>query len=313
MPPSWPARSPLARRGWRHLARVEPEPGWSPSPRRRRRWRSIIGRAGQSRHDLRGRHCLRPPARGQRRNAILVGPGSGVGERTRAATLAALATRRPVVLDADAITVFGSAPADLFSAIQGPALLTPHEGEFRRLFPDLTAIPAKVERARQAAHRSGATVLLKGPDTVIAAPDGRAVINVHASPGLATAGAGDVLAGIAVGLMAQGLSPFAAGRGGSLAPWRLRAALRSPGPYRRGLGRPNSGCAAGRTSGELTVCPARARKPAIRPCGMARRPSLVLGGSRAGVVELVDTRDLGSRAARRGGSSPSARTRRKWK
>lgn len=146
----------------------------------------------------------------ERRNAILVGPGSGVGERTRAATLAALATRRAVVLDADAITVFGAAPGDLFSAIQGPALLTPHEGEFRRLFPDLTAIPAKVERARQAAHRSGATVLLKGPDTVIAAPDGRAVINVHASPGLATAGAGDVLAGIAVGLLAQGLSPFAA-------------------------------------------------------------------------------------------------------
>ena len=145
----------------------------------------------------------------ERRSAILVGPGSGIGERTRAATLAALATRRPVVLDADAITVFGQTPAELFAAIQGPALLTPHEGEFRRLFPDLT-IPAKVERARQAAQRSGATVLLKGPDTVIAAPDGRAVINVHASPGLATAGAGDVLAGIAVGLLAQGLSPFAA-------------------------------------------------------------------------------------------------------
>jgi hydroxyethylthiazole kinase-like uncharacterized protein yjeF len=145
----------------------------------------------------------------ERRNAVLIGPGSGVGERTRAAALAALATRRAVVLDADAITVFSRAPAELFAAIQGPALLTPHEGEFRRLFPDLT-IPAKVERARQAAHLSGATVLLKGPDTVIAAPDGRAVINVHASPGLATAGTGDVLAGIAVGLMAQGLSPFAA-------------------------------------------------------------------------------------------------------
>ena len=75
----------------------------------------------------------------ERRNAILVGPGSGVGERTRAAALAALATRRPVVLDADAITVFGQSPAELFAAIQGPALLTPHEGEFRRLFPDLTA------------------------------------------------------------------------------------------------------------------------------------------------------------------------------
>ncbi|GEP54817.1 NAD(P)H-hydrate dehydratase [Reyranella soli] len=146
----------------------------------------------------------------ERRNAILVGPGSGVGERTRNAALAALATRRPVVLDADAITVFARSPAELFAAVQGQALLTPHEGEFRRLFPDLVAIPAKVERARQAARLSGATVLLKGSDTVIAAPDGRAVINVHASPGLATAGAGDVLAGIAAGLLAQGLSAFAA-------------------------------------------------------------------------------------------------------
>ena len=146
----------------------------------------------------------------ERRNAILAGPGSGVGTRTRGAVLAALATRRPVVLDADAVTVFAKSPAELFAAVQGQVLLTPHEGEFRRLFPDLTEIPAKVERARQAAGRSGATVLLKGPDTVVASPDGRAVINVHASPGLATAGAGDVLAGIAVGLMAQGLSAFAA-------------------------------------------------------------------------------------------------------
>jgi NAD(P)H-hydrate epimerase len=146
----------------------------------------------------------------ERRNAILVGPGSGVNERTHSAALAALATRRSVVLDADAITVFAKSPAELFAAIRGEALLTPHEGEFRRLFPDLAAIPAKVERARQAARLSGATVLLKGPDTVIASPDGRAIVNVHASPGLATAGSGDVLAGIAAGLMAQGLSALAA-------------------------------------------------------------------------------------------------------
>jgi len=147
----------------------------------------------------------------ERRNAVLIGPGSGINERTRAAVLAALAARRALVLDADTISVFAERPADLFNAVQSPALLTPHEGEFRRLFPDLAGVPGKLERTRQAARRSGATVLLKGPDTVIAAPDGRAVINIHAPPTLATAGSGDVLAGIAGGLMAQGLSPLAAG------------------------------------------------------------------------------------------------------
>jgi ADP-dependent NAD(P)H-hydrate dehydratase / NAD(P)H-hydrate epimerase len=146
----------------------------------------------------------------ERRNAVLIGPGAGVNERTRVSVLAALATHRAVVLDADAITTFAQTPARLFDAIKGPTLLTPHEGEFRRLFPDLAKVPAKVERVRQAARVSGATVLLKGPDTVIAAPDGRAVINVHAPSSLATAGSGDVLAGIAGALMAQGLAPLAA-------------------------------------------------------------------------------------------------------
>ncbi len=146
-----------------------------------------------------------------RRNAILVGPGSGLNERTRGGAAAALATGRPVLLDADAITVFTANPASLFEMIRGPVLMTPHEGEFHRLFPDLSAVPGKVERVRRAARQSGATILLKGPDTVVAAPDGRAVINIHAPATLATAGSGDVLAGIAGGLMAQGLSPLAAG------------------------------------------------------------------------------------------------------
>jgi len=146
-----------------------------------------------------------------RRNAILVGPGSGLDERTRASVVAVLATGRPAVLDADAITVFADNPGSLFDLIRGPVLLTPHEGEFRRLFPTLSAVPGKVDRTREAARQSRATVLLKGPDTVIAASDGRAVVNVHAPATLATAGSGDVLAGIASGLMARGLSPLAAG------------------------------------------------------------------------------------------------------
>ena len=147
----------------------------------------------------------------KRRNALVIGPGSGLNARTREAALATLATGRPALLDADAVTVFAESPEALFAAIRGPVLLTPHDGEFRRLFPDLADVPAKVERCRRAAARSSATVLLKGPDTVIAAPDGRAIINVHAAAGLATAGSGDVLAGIAGSFLAQGLAPLAAG------------------------------------------------------------------------------------------------------
>jgi ADP-dependent NAD(P)H-hydrate dehydratase / NAD(P)H-hydrate epimerase len=145
----------------------------------------------------------------ERRNAFVIGPGSGVNDRTRGSVLAVLASRRAVVLDADALTAFADQPTALFGSIAGPVLMTPHEGEFRRLFPDLAG--SKVERAKQAAERSHATILLKGADTVIAAPDGRVVINGHATAGLATAGSGDVLAGMAGGLMAQGLAPMAAG------------------------------------------------------------------------------------------------------
>lgn len=157
-------------------------------------------------------HLLGDP----RRNAVLIGPGSGTDGRTRESVLSALEARRSVVLDADAITVFAADPDLLFRSVRGPTLLTPHEGEFRRLFPDLDGVVGKLERVRRAAARSGATILLKGPDTVIAEPGGRAIINVHASPALATAGSGDVLAGTIGGLLAQNLTPFAAA---SAAAW----------------------------------------------------------------------------------------------
>jgi ADP-dependent NAD(P)H-hydrate dehydratase / NAD(P)H-hydrate epimerase len=146
----------------------------------------------------------------ERRNALLIGPGHGVGPATRARTLAGLADGKACVIDADALTAFADRPEDLFAAVSAPCVLTPHEGEFGRLFPDLRTLPGKVERARQAAARSRSTVLLKGADTVIAAPDGRAAINANAPATLATGGTGDVLAGMAAGLLAQGMPAFEA-------------------------------------------------------------------------------------------------------
>lgn len=160
-----------------------------------------------------------------RRNAVLVGPGCGVTERTRDQALAALAARRTCVLDADALSIFAADPETLFSAIDAPCLLTPHEGEYARLFADGGS--DKISRARHAAQRSGAVVLLKGADTVIATPDGRAVINANAPSELATAGSGDVLAGLALGLIAQGMDVFDAA---CAATWIHGAAAGDFGP-----------------------------------------------------------------------------------
>jgi NAD(P)H-hydrate epimerase len=159
-----------------------------------------------------------------RRNAVLIGPGAGAGEATREAVSAVLAARKRTVLDADALTSYASERDKFLAALHPDCVLTPHEGEFARLFD---SSGSKLDRARRAARASGVVVLLKGADTVIAAPDGRATINENAPPELATAGSGDVLAGMVVALLAQGVAPFEAA---AAACWLHGAAARRVGP-----------------------------------------------------------------------------------
>ena len=164
-----------------------------------------------------------------RLNALCLGPGLGRGEATRELVRVALSGERAVVLDADALTSFSDDPGVLFAMLHEGAVLTPHAGEFARLFPDiaekLNAPPAKgpacskVDATREAAARAGCVVLFKGPDTVIADAQGRCSINSahyeRSAPWLATAGSGDVLAGFIAGLLARGGAPMRAAETGA--------------------------------------------------------------------------------------------------
>lgn len=148
-----------------------------------------------------------------RLNVVVMGPGMPPDNETAEFVLATLSSGCQTVLDAGALTACSADPNSLFAAIhgcRGDVVLTPHQGEFNKLFPGVDSSSSKLDKAREAALASGAAVVLKGPDTVVATPDGRCSIASNAPPWLATAGSGDVLCGIVAGLMAQGMPVFEA-------------------------------------------------------------------------------------------------------
>lgn len=152
----------------------------------------------------------------KRIGALLIGPGAGVTEATRHATLTMLDAGKPVVIDADALTAFAAQAKQLKDAIKAPCIMTPHDGEFERLFGVAPARQSndRIQQTLTAARQTGAVILLKGAQTVIAAPDGRVIVNEDAPATLATAGAGDVLAGIITSLLAQGMPALEAAAAG---------------------------------------------------------------------------------------------------
>lgn len=166
-------------------------------------------------------------ARSGHLKAMVVGPAAGVTPATRANVEALAREKRSLVIDADALTVFREEPKTLGALLNAPAVLTPHAGEFERIWPGLRSAFAPEDVVRRAADEANCVVLLKGPETYIGAPDGRVAVNRHATPFLATAGSGDVLAGIIAGLMAQGVEAFDAACAGA---WMHGDAGRRAGP-----------------------------------------------------------------------------------
>lgn len=164
-------------------------------------------------------------AAAEKARVVVIGPAAGLTGRTLEWVLALGGLGVPLVLDADALTMGAADRVAFFASLGAATVLTPHEGEFRRLFPDLVASMPRVERVRAAALRAGCVVLLKGADTVVAAPGGDAVVNTTGTPFLATAGSGDVLAGLIAGLIAQGMDTFAAACAGAWLHGRLGEGL----------------------------------------------------------------------------------------